>query len=134
MRTPVRFAILVLLLCSMTSCAWLPKWARLGPTSPGNSQLVGIWKHKTGALWAIRADGGFDVDLNRDAAADITGVYRLRGDQMTISNTGGESMPGCEWPGVYQYKLSNDKLRFNVVEDACTERVILLTTAVWRRQ
>jgi hypothetical protein len=137
MRTLVRFMIAALLACSLASCAWLPQWSWQWPFSPPKTpaSLVGTWKHRSGALWTIRDDRTFEVDINRDDVADATGTYRLRGPHMiTISNTGGEALPGCEWPGVYRYKVQKDKLSLVAVEDACMERVVLLSAASWRRR
>lgn len=142
MTSPVRSAIAILpcllvllaMLVSLPSCASREKPSTTQPSDGGGNGVAGIWKHQDGALLALRADGAYGLDANRDAVAESTGVYRVNEGQITISYTGGETPGGCEWPGVYRFERNKDRLRFTMVEDACSERVKLLTAAFWQRQ
>ena len=88
----------------------------------GQSALVGTWTNSLGTVWAIKADGTFDVDLKHHGRRDAWGTYAVQGDQVTLHRTGGVKPRGCEGPGVYQFKRTNDTLQFTLVSDQCKLR------------
>ena len=88
----------------------------------GQSALVGTWTNSLGTVWAIKADGTFDVDLKHHGRRDAWGTYTVEGDQVTLRRTGGVKPKGCEGPGVYQFKRTNDTLQFTLVSDQCKLR------------
>ncbi len=88
----------------------------------GQSALVGTWTNSLGTVWAIRADGRFDVDLKHHGKRDAWGTYTVQGDQVTLQRTGGVKPKGCEGPGVYQFKRTDDTLQFTLVSDQCKLR------------
>src|SRR5438270_72657 len=59
----------------------------------GQSALVGNWTNSFGTVWAIRADGTFDVDLKHHGRRDAWGTYTVQGDQATFQRTGGVKTP-----------------------------------------
>ena len=50
----------------------------------GQSALVGTWTNSLGTVWAIKADGTFDVDLKHHGRRDAWGTYTVQGDQATL--------------------------------------------------
>ena len=96
--------------------------------------LVGTWSNSLGTVWAIKADGTFDVDLKHQGKRDAWGTYTISGDQVTLQRTGGINPKGCDGPGVYKFSHPDkDTLRFTLVSDACKLRKknVLLT---WHRK
>jgi len=88
----------------------------------GQSALVGTWTNSLGTVWAIKADGTFDVDLKHHGRRDAWGTYTVQGDQATFQRTGGVKPKGCEGPGVYKFKRTDDTLQFTLVSDQCKLR------------
>src|SRR5260370_37562448 len=68
----------------------------------GQSALVGTWTNSLGTVWAIKADGTFDVDLKHHGKRDAWGTYTVQNDQVTLQRTGGGRPKGCTSPRVYK--------------------------------
>lgn len=99
----------------LNACATYPK--------SGQAALVGNWTNSLGTVWMIKADGTFDVDLNRDGKRDAWGTYMVSGDTMTIHGTGGKVPHGCKGDGVYKFsRADKDSLQFTFVKDSCKLR------------
>ncbi len=98
----------------LTSCAMME--------NAGHPSLVGTWTNAAGTVWMIKADGTFDVDLNKDGKRDAWGNYTLAGDTITVVGTGGMNPKGCRGKGVYHFKRDGDKLQFTLVSDSCKLR------------
>jgi hypothetical protein len=88
----------------------------------GQSALVGTWTNSLGTVWAIKADGTFEVDLMHHGKRDAWGTYTVQGDQVTLQRTGGVNPKGCSGPGVYKFKRTDDGLQFTLVSDKCKLR------------
>jgi hypothetical protein len=99
----------------------------------GPSALVGTWTNRLGTVWTVRADGTFDVDLNKDGEIDGWGKYAVEGNTMTVWRTGGINPKGCAGKGIYKFTRTEDTLQFTVVEDACKLRKKNALFA-WRRK
>jgi hypothetical protein len=92
-------------------------------TASGPAGLAGTWKNSMGTVWTIRADGSFDVDLNREGKRDAWGNCTFQGDTMNIVGTGGKVPKECATStGVYHFKRTGDKLHFTLVSDPCKLR------------
>jgi hypothetical protein len=107
------FAGLVVTL--LGGCATFPK--------SGQAALAGTWTNSLGSVWMIKADGTFDVDLDKDGKRDAWGTCTVSGDTVTITRTGGIKPKGCEGEGVYKFsRPDKDLLQFSLVSDACKLR------------
>jgi hypothetical protein len=102
----------------------------------GQSALVGTWTNSLGTVWAIRADGTFDVDLKHHGKRDAWGTYTVQGDQATFQRTGGVKPKGCEGPGVYKFKRTDDTLQFTLVSDQCKlrQKNVLQSWKPWKKK
>jgi hypothetical protein len=116
MKKPISFQIVL----GMTVLALLGGCAMFQES--GRSALVGTWTNSLGTVWAVRADGTFDVDLKHHGRRDAWGTYTVQGDQITLQRTGGVRPKGCEGPGVYKFKRTGDTLQFTLVSDKCKLR------------
>jgi hypothetical protein len=93
-------------------------------TPTGPAALPGTWTNSLGTVWTMRADGSFDVDLNKDGKRDAWGKCTIEGNTITIVGTGGTVPKGCaKATGVYHFTRSKDTLHFTLVKDACKDRV-----------
>jgi hypothetical protein len=114
------------LLLGLGACATYPK--------TGQSAIVGTWTNSFGTVWTARADGTFDVDLNKDGKPDVTGNYTVAGDTITLKE-GKSTMPSpCKGPAVYKFtRPDKNTLEFTLVKDSCKTRKqnVLLT---WHRK
>jgi hypothetical protein len=112
---PFRIILAGGLLLLLAACATYPK--------TGQAALVGTWTNSLGTVWTAKADGTFDVDLNKDGKRDVWGKYTVDGDTITIQETGGKHPKGCKGPGVYKFtRPDKDTLQFTLVKDACKLR------------
>jgi hypothetical protein len=124
MKLPVvsRILLAAVAVLFLQACATTP------PTS-GMAALTGSWSNSFGTVWAMRADGSFDVDLNHDGKRDAWGTCTVEGNTITIVGTGGVVPRGCaKTTGRYHFTRTKDTLHFTLVKDSCKERVRNVTT------
>jgi hypothetical protein len=98
------------------------------------SDLVGTWTNSAGAVWTIKPDGTFEVDINNDGKREIWGKYSVSGDLVTLRATGGFMPNNCKGKGLYHFsRTAEDHLEFTLVQDSCRLRRknVLLG---WRRK
>jgi len=102
----------------------------------GKSAVVGTWTNSLGTVWAIRADGTFDVDLKHHGKRDAWGTYTVQDDQITIQRTGGVNPKGCSGPGVYKFNRTGDTLQFTLVSDKCKlrQKNVLQPWTPWKKK
>ncbi|MEY2485511.1 MAG: hypothetical protein QOH39_1159 [Verrucomicrobiota bacterium] len=110
---------------AIQACATYPK--------SGQSALTGTWTNSVGSVWTVKADGSYDVDLNKDGKHDAWGKMTVDGDTMTIWRTGGIKPHGCGDKGVYKFTRSEDTLQFTLVKDSCKVRK-QNALQMWRRK
>jgi len=93
-------------------------------TPSGPAALTGTWTNSLGTVWTVRADGSFDVDLNKDGKRDAWGKCTVEGNTVNIVGTGGTIPEGCaKSTGVYHFTRNKDMLHFTLVKDPCKMRV-----------
>ena len=101
--------------------------------TPQNS-LVGTWTNPLGTVWALKADGTFEVALNNSNHPSIWGKYTVRDDTLTLTESRGLQVPkSCRGDAVYKFDRDQDKLTFTLVGDKCRLRVknVLLPWKPW---
>jgi hypothetical protein len=98
-------------------------------STTGIGALTGSWTNSLGTVWTMRADGSFDVDLNKDGKRDAWGTCQVEGDKVTIIGTGGVVPKGCaKTTGTYHFTRNGNTLHFMLIKDHCAERVKNVTT------
>jgi hypothetical protein len=111
-----------ILLAAVTALLF-PACATTGPTT-GVGALTGTWSNSLGTVWTMRADGSFDVDLNKDGKRDAWGTCTVEGNTVTLAGTGGVSPKGCDnTTGAYHFTRSGNTLHCTLIKDPCTLRV-----------
>ena len=100
----------------------------------GQSALVGTWTNPLGTVWAIKADGTFQVDLMHKGKADVWGKYTVAGDTMTIQEVHGKTPKSCKKSATYKFSRDGDELTFTKVSDTCKlrEKNVLQTWKPWK--
>ena len=101
----------------------------------GQSALVGTWTNSLGTVWAIKADGTFQVSLTKSHRVDIWGKYTATADTMTIQEARGSHTPkSCKGPATYKFQRNGDMLTFTKVSDKCKlrEKNVLAGWTVWK--
>ena len=128
MNKQISFALAVVGIALFTGCAMFQE--------SGQSALVGTWTNSLGIVWAIKADGTLDVDLKHHGRRDAWGTYTVQGDQATFQRTGGMKPKGCEGPGVYKFKRTDDTLQFTLVSDQCKlrQKNVLQSWKPWKKK
>jgi hypothetical protein len=94
------------------------------PPTTGMAALTGTWTNSLGTVWTMRADGSFDVQLNKSGKRDAWGTCGVEGNTVKIIGTGGVVPKGCgKTTGSYQFTRTKDTLHFTLIKDPCKERV-----------
>ena len=110
----------------LNACASYPK--------SGSGALVGTWTNSVGTVWIIKADGMFDVDLDKDGKRDAWGKWSVKNDTMVLVRKGGIKPKGCDGKGIYRFsRPTEDSLQFTLVEDKCKLRIKNMTLP-WKRK
>ena len=96
--------------------------------------LVGTWTNSLGTVWAIKADGTFQVDLTHHGRVDIWGKYTVTGDTMTIQEVHGKTPKACKKSATYKFSRTDNELHFTLVSDTCKmrEKNILAGWKPWK--
>ncbi len=100
----------------------------------GQSALVGTWTNSLGTVWAIKADGTFQVSLTKSRRVDVWGKYTATADTMNIQESHGSHTPkSCRGPATYKFSRNGDMLTFTKVSDKCKlrEKNVLAGWTVW---
>jgi hypothetical protein len=94
------------------------------PPTSGMAALTGTWTNSLGTVWTMRADGSFDVDLNKDGKRDAWGTCTVDGNTVKIVGVGGVVPKGCtNTTGSYHFTRTKDTLHFTLIKDPCKLRV-----------
>jgi hypothetical protein len=88
----------------------------------GRDALVGTWSNTLGAIWTIKSDGTFDVNLNHNGHRTIWGKYTVSGDTITLWRKSGFVPNHCLGRGVYRFSRTGYALQFVLVSDDCRLR------------
>ena len=99
------------------------------------SSVVGTWTNALGTVWALKADGAFEVALNNSNRPSIWGKYTVTDDTVTIKESRGSHTPkSCKGEGVYKFNRDQDTLTFTKVSDKCRlrEKNVLLPWKPWK--
>ena len=113
------FAAVLLILTSNANAA--PRPGSVNPELSADEQIIGTWNQSAGpAVFAVRPDGSFTMDMNGDGAADISGKYELTGNVIRLI----ENSPECPdaQSGYYRFFIVEDMLFFKAKEDSCVAR------------
>lgn len=110
-----RITLIGALLALVSACA----------TAPSSKQvsLVGRWSNSLGSVWILKADGTFEVDLNKDGKTDILGNYTVSADMLTINEVRGNTPKVCKQPATYRFERVGNELHFTLVSDKCKLRI-----------
>ena len=130
MKNQISFRIIL----GMTALALLGGCAMFQES--GQSALVGTWTNSLGTVWAIKADGTFQVDLTHHGRVDVWGKYTVSGDAMTIQEAHGKTPRACKGAATYKFSRMNDELHFTLVSDKCKlrEKNVLLPWKPWKKK
>ena len=101
--------------------------------TPQNA-LVGTWTNSLGTVWALKADGTFQVAFNNSNRASVWGKYDVTGDTMTIREVRGKTPRACKGPATYKFSRNGDVLTFTKVSDKCKlrEKNVLAGWKPWK--
>ncbi len=115
MRWFFRGAVMAIAMLLFSSC---------GLFFPENREnvLVGTWRNSLGAVWTIKPNGTFDVDLTQNGRRDVGGKYDLIGDKLILKITSGLRPKGCDGKGIYRFARVHDTLQLTLIQDDCRLR------------
>jgi hypothetical protein len=126
MKKQVSFGLAVACLALITGCAMFQE--------SGQSAVVGTWTNSLGTIWALKADGTFQVALNNSNRVSVWGKYTVTGDTMTINEVHGKTPKSCKHPATYKFQRNGDMLTFTKVSDTCKlrEKNVLAGWKPWK--
>ena len=118
-----RTARFVLLLALAVPATGLPQVAPL----PSNTLIFG------GFTAVLGDDGTFALQGGPNAPGwpDFKGSWKAStAGEIVLQTSGGESQ--CAAPGRYRFQVASRRVRFDVVDDACIDRRMILDRSTWR--
>jgi hypothetical protein len=127
MKKQISLVLAVVGVALITGCAMFQQ--------SGQSAVVGTWTNSLGTVWAINADGTFQVSLNKSHRVDVRGKYTVTGDTMNIQESHGSRIPhGCKGPATYKFARNGGMLTFTKVSDTCKlrEKNVLAGWTAWK--
>jgi hypothetical protein len=127
MKKSISFVFAVTVVALLGGCAMFQE-------TPQNA-LVGTWTNPLGTVWAIKADGTFQVSLSKNHRVDVWGKYTVTGDEMTIQESHGSHTPkSCRGKATYKFMRDGEMLTFTKVSDKCKlrEKNILAGWKPWK--
>ena len=90
-------------------------------------QVVGTWKKVVDAneiTITLKADNKSEVEFTGDDVIDVYGSYKISGVQITFTDEGGDYSSGTS--GVYEFKLSENKMTLTIVDDPVDGRSMVV--------
>jgi hypothetical protein len=115
MNKQISLALVVVVATLFTGCAMFQE--------SGQSALVGTWTNSLGTVWALKADGTFQVSLTKSHRIDVWGKYTVASDTLNIQESHGSHTPrSCKGPASYKFQRNGDMLTFTKVSDKCKLR------------
>jgi len=125
-KKPISVVLVVTALALLAGCAMFQE--------SGQSALVGTWTNSLGTVWAIKADGTFQVALNNSNRVSVWGKYTVTGDTMNIQEVHGKTPKACKKAATYKFSRNGDMLTFTKVSDACKlrEKNVLAGWKPWK--
>ncbi len=98
-----------------------------------DSPVVGKWEkyfNGTTMTFLLEKNLNYTVDFESDGNVEVRGTYKIDGDQITFNDKpGGYASPD---PGIYTYKVENNKITF-VIKDDPTEGRSGLVAGTWTK-
>lgn len=93
----------------------------------GFSTIRGSWGYKNSAAGAsvltFNKDMTYDLDINGDGAANISGVYSVSGNILRLTDTDGEfDRKKCSQTGIYTFEIASREIQYQLVADQCSYR------------
>ena len=98
-----------------------------------SDQWVGTWtKSMNGASvqFMISSDNTWEVEFTGDDEADVYGTYQISGNQITLTDKGGEY--SSDSSGDYVFQVDKTSLKFTTVDDPVDGRKMLVA-GTWSR-
>ena len=92
--------------------------------------VTGVWKSMSlpkSVLINFDSSGGFKADLAQEGLANITGDFRVIGDQVIFDDDRTTSDTVCRDRGYYYFGISNEELRLILIADSCSPRRSILS-------
>ena len=126
MKKQISFSLAVVGVALLAGCAMFQE--------SGQSAVVGTWTNSLGTVWALKADGTFQVALNNSNHVSVWGKYTIAGDQMTIQEVHGKTPKACKKAATYKFARNGDLLTFTKVSDTCKlrEKNVLAGWKPWK--
>jgi hypothetical protein len=92
-----------------------------------SNQWVGTWTksmNEASVQFMISSDNTWEVEFTGDDEADVYGTYQISGNQITLTDKGGEY--SSDSSGDYVFQVDNDSLKFTTVDDPVDGRRMLV--------
>jgi outer membrane protein assembly factor BamB len=91
-------------------------------TLPSTPLVFGVFSARFGA------DGTFGIE--GEGWPTFKGSWKIDGDRIELMSPGGPG--GCDGSGTYRIRTANQHVRFELLDDACRPRVMILDNSEWR--
>lgn len=95
--------------------------------------IVGKWtkvSQQGTVTFTFTSDKKYEVEFTGDGEADVLGSYVISGNQLTVTDEGGDYSSGTS--GVYEFKVDDSSLTLTKVDDPVEGRSMIAIGA-WSR-
>jgi len=82
-------------------------------------------------VWEITFDGKSKFSVSLDGKVGVEGSYKVTKDEIELTDEKGPFASKEDGPGIYKWKLADNKLTFIQVKDKNPGRSKALTAAPW---
>ncbi|HMG35666.1 MAG TPA: hypothetical protein VKM94_17145 [Blastocatellia bacterium] len=118
---------------SLLKAAWL-LILLLALTTEVSAQAfkTGVYSATSGDVkWSIKYEEGGKVTVSRNGELLVEGTYKVKGDELELTDKSGAMSCGADKAGKYKWKLEGKKLSFTMLTDECEGRATALTSQAW---
>lgn len=95
--------------------------------------IVGKWtkvSQQGTVTFTFTSDKKYEVEFTGDGEADVLGSYVISGNQLTVTDEGGDYSSGTS--GVYEFKVDDSSLTLTKVDDPVEGRS-MIAIGTWSR-
>ncbi len=89
---------------------------------PSTPLVFGVFSARFGA------DGSFAIE--GEGWPTFKGAWKIDGDRIELLSPGGPG--GCDGPGIYRMRAANQHVSFELLNDGCRPRTMILDKSEWR--
>ena len=82
-----------------------------------------------GSEWVLKFADNATLTLHRDGELGVNSTYQVKGNRIRFVDVDGPL--ATKEPGIYEWKIDGNQVKFSKLEDQAGGRAMVLTGTVW---